>query len=244
MGIAKPVRIANDHATIAAMNADAELARARRTVYWAVPKYRYTYNFTWYGTPIIQFPEDILAVQEILLSIQPTLVIETGIAHGGSLMLSASMLALLGRGEVVGVDLEIRPQARAAIESHPLAGRITLVEGSSTDDAVVARVRKLAAGHPSIAVFLDSNHTHVHVLKELELYSPLVTQGSYLVVSDTGIEALPKEAFPDRPWGPGNSPATAVREFLNGNRQFVVDNELESRLMFSSAPGGYLRRVE
>lgn len=238
------VSIPNDPGTIAAMQADVELRRLRRQLYEAIARYRYTYNFTWFGRPIIQLPEDIVSIQEIILSAKPDLVIETGVAHGGSLALSASMLQLLGRGTVVGVDIEIRAHNRAAIEAHPLAHRIRLVEGSSTDPAVVAQVAEIARGADRPMVFLDSNHTHEHVLRELELYSPFVRKDSYLVVFDTGIEDMPEGTYPDRPWGEGNNPKTAVRAFLKGNDRFEIDRGLESRLMYTVAPDGYLRCVK
>jgi cephalosporin hydroxylase len=206
--------------------------------------YNYTYNFTWLGRPIIQFPQDILALQEIIWTTQPDLIVETGIAHGGSLILSASILELIGRnGRVVGVDIEVRPHNRAAIERHPLAKRITMIEGSSTDPAIVARVREQVSADERVMVILDSSHTHEHVLQELELYSPLVKKGGYVVVFDTVIEDMPADAFPDRPWGVGDNPKTAVREFLAANPRFEVDRELQNKLLITVAPEGYLRCI-
>jgi len=207
--------------------------------------YQYSYNFTWMGRPIIQFPQDMLAVQEIVWSVKPALIIETGIAHGGSLILSASLLELLGgEGRVLGIDVEIRPHNRAAIQQHPMFHRIDLVEGSSVDPRTLDKVRCAAAGKSPILVMLDSNHTHSHVLEELRLYSPLVTVDSYLIVFDTVIEDMPPNFFPDRPWGIGNNPRTAVREFLRDNADFVVDEEMEAKLLITTAPGGYLRRIK
>ena len=202
---------------------------------------RYSYNFTWLGRPIIQYPQDIVAVQELIWSVRPRLIIETGIAHGGSLILSASLLELIGEGEVLGVDVEIRPHNRVAIEQHPLSHRITMIEGSSTDDAVAARVRAFAAGKTPVMLFLDSSHSHEHVLRELQLYSPLVTKGSYAVVFDTVVEEMPPDFFPDRPWGKGNNPRTAVEQFLATNDRFVVDRAIDAKLLITVAPGGYLR---
>ena len=225
------------------MQDDAELQRLRKQVYLAIAKYRYTYNFTWFGRPIIQLPDDIVAVQEIILSAKPDLVVETGVAHGGSLMLSASMLELLGgSGETIGIDIEIRPHNRSAIDAHPLRKRIRLIEGSSISDEVVEQVRRAAAGKLTM-VMLDSNHSHAHVQKELELYSPLVGKGSYLVVFDTAIEDMPAGSFPDRPWDRGNNPKTAVWDFLKKNDRFVIDRELEDTLLFSVAPDGYLKCI-
>ena len=228
-------------AQIREMGADEALRR--QSLAWLIDSapYRYCYNFTWLGRPVIQFPQDIVALQEIVWRTRPEVIVETGVAHGGSLVLHASLLALLGGdGFVVGVDIEIRPHNREAIEAHPLASRIRLVEGSSIDPATVAQVRALVAGRRALVV-LDSMHTHDHVARELELYSPLVGAGSYLVVLDTVIDDMPKSAFPDRPWGPGNNPKTAVRAFLATNPRFEVDRELDDKLLVTAAPEGYLR---
>lgn len=191
-----------------------------------VGKYKYTYNFSWLGRPIIQFPQDIMAMQEIIWNIRPDLIIETGIAHGGSIIFYASLLELLGNGMVVGIDIDIREHNRAAIEQHPFYRRIKMIEGSSTDENVIQQINELASDQKKIMVILDSNHTHEHVLKELEAYSPLVSLNSYLVVFDTLVEDLPDELFTDRPWGKGNNPKTAVWEFLRNNDQFKIDKEI------------------
>jgi cephalosporin hydroxylase len=237
-------QIANEPEYIEAMQADEELKILRRKIYEAIAKYRYTYNFTWFGRPIIQLPEDMMMMQEIILRVKPDLIVETGVAHGGSLVFSASMLELLGQGEVVGVEVELRPQNRAAIENHPLSKRIKLIEGSSISDTVLVEVRARAEDKERVMVFLDSNHTHEHVLRELEMYSPLVTKDSYLVVFDTGIEDMPEGTFPDRPWGKGNNPKTAVWEFLKRSDRFEIDRALESRLLYTVAPDGYLKCVK
>jgi cephalosporin hydroxylase len=210
-----------------------------------VSRYKYSYNFTWLGRPIIQFPQDILALQEIIWQKMPDLVIETGIAHGGSLILYASILELIGGdGKVLGIDIDIRNHNRIEIEKHPMFKRITMIQGSSVDDQVIHKVYALARGKKKILVVLDSDHNHTHVLRELVLYSPLVRKGSYLVVFDTVIEDMPENYFPDRPWGKCNNPKTAVREFLRTNDRFVVDKEIESKLLITVAPGGYLRCVK
>jgi cephalosporin hydroxylase len=205
--------------------------------------FKYSYGFSWLGRPIIQFPQDVLAVQEIIWRVQPDLIIETGVAHGGSLILSASILELIGRGQVLGIDIEIRPHNREALASHPLAHRISLIEGSSTDQEIAQRVKEAAAGKHTVLVLLDSNHTHEHVLAELKLYAPLVSIGSYIIVFDTIIEDLPEDAFPDRPWGKGNNPRTAVWKFMDENDVFIYDREVEHRLLITVAADGYLRRV-
>jgi cephalosporin hydroxylase len=205
--------------------------------------YKYTYNFSWMGRPVIQYPQDLMAMQEILWRTRPDLVIETGIAHGGSLVFCASILELLGSGEVLGIDIDIRAHNREAIESHPMARRIRMLEGSSVDEETLRRVREIADGKARVLVVLDSNHTHEHVLRELELYGPLVTEGSYMVVFDTVVEDMPEDAFPDRPWGRGDNPKTAVREYLSRTDRFVVDHDVENKLLISVAPEGYLRCV-
>jgi len=205
---------------------------------------QYSYNFSWLGRPVIQYPQDLLALQEIIWAVQPDLIIETGIAHGGSLIFSASMLALLG-GErrVIGIDIDIRAHNRAAIEQHPMFKHITLLEGSSLDPSIVEQVRVLAADHKNVMLTLDSNHAHTHVLAELRLYANLVSVGSYAVVFDGVIESMPAEFSRDRPWGPGDNPLTATREFLAERDDFEVDHAIEDKLLVTAAPSGYLKRT-
>lgn len=227
------------------MGADENMRRLTREWFTASSQHEYSYHFKWLGRPIIQFPQDIIALQEIICEVRPRLIIETGIARGGSLIFSASILELLGDdGRVVGVDIDIREHNRTEIERHPLARRITMIQGSSVDEEVSRRVASEAKGDGPVLVILDSNHTHDHVLRELEIYSPLVTRGSYLIVFDTVIEEMPANFFPDRPWGPDNNPKTAVREFLKTNDRFEVDRQLEAKLLITVAPGGYLRCVK
>lgn len=216
------------------------------TIDWFVEscKHKYSHHFSWLGRPIIQFPQDIIAMQEIIWQVKPRLIVETGIAHGGSLIFYASMLELMGgNGQVLGVDIDIREHNRVAIEQHPMFKRITMIEGSSLDEEVGKQVYEFAKGKEKVMVVLDSNHTHDHVLRELELYSPLVKKGSFLVVFDTVIEDMPKDFFPDRPWGKGNNPKTAVQIFLETNHRFVVDKEIENKLLITVAPGGYLKCI-
>lgn len=235
-------------------------------------KHRYSYNFSWLSRPIIQYPQDMVAMQELIWRVKPDLIIETGIAHGGSLILSASMLALLDYAEavesgkpldpratrrrVLGIDIDIRAHNRAAIEAHPLAHRIDMIQASSVAPETVAQVRKIAAGHETVLVCLDSNHTHDHVLAELEAYAPLVSKGSYCCVFDSIIEDLPESTYPDRPWSRGNNPKTAIREYLlrlnaGGVRgadgmplRFEIDKAMDAKLLISVAPDGYLQRVD
>jgi cephalosporin hydroxylase len=225
------------------MAADAALRRAADDFVLLGCKQRYPYNFTWLGMPVIQFPQDLVALQEIIWRVRPELIVETGVAHGGGTIFLASMLDLIGGpGGVVAIDVDIRAHNRAAIEAHPLARRITLIEGSSTQPSVVDRVVALAAGKRVMAV-LDSDHTHAHVLAELRAYAPLIGKGSYIAVLDTIVERMAQGDIGERPWGPGNSPMTAVQEFLRHDQRFEIDIALENTLLVSVAPGGYLRCI-
>jgi cephalosporin hydroxylase len=210
-----------------------------------IAPYKYAYNFTWMGRPIIQFPQDMLAMQEIIWTLKPDLIIETGIAHGGSLIFHASMLELVGEdADVLGIDIDIREHNRIEIEKHPMFKRITLMEGSSVDDETAKKVFDFAKNKQRVLVILDSNHTHEHVLKELEIYSQLVTKDSYLIVFDTLVEDMPDSLSGDRPWGKGNNPKTAVWEFLKNNDRFEIDKKLESKLLITVAPDGYLKCIK
>lgn len=244
---------------IAELRDDRELAAATRAWMDRANARKYSYHFEYLGRPIIQYPQDIVAVQELIWNVKPDLIFETGIAHGGSLILSASMLALLDMSDaiasgiafdpkqtkrrVLAVDIDIRSHNRAAIEAHPMSHRIDMIQGSSTASDVIERVRAIAAKYPKVLVCLDSNHTHEHVLAELRAYAPLVSVGSYCVVMDTVIEDLPGEAFPDRPWGRGDNPKTAVREYLKEHPEFVIDRDIDGKTLITVAPEGYLRRV-
>ena len=221
--------------------------------------HKYSYHFEVLGRPIIQYPQDMVAMQELIWEIKPDLIIETGIAHGGSLILSASMLSMLDycdaveqgevldpkkpRRRVLGLDIDIRSHNRSAIESHPMSNRIDMIEGSSIDPEIVAQVREIASKYERVLVCLDSNHTHEHVLAELEAYAPLVSTGSYCVVFDTVIEDLPAEMFANRPWGPGNNPKTAVAEYLKSNPGFEIDSEIADKLLVTVARNGYLKKL-
>ena len=234
-----------------------------RSLSWmlAVDAGKYTYNFSWLGRPIIQYPQDMIAMQEIIWNVKPDLIVETGIAHGGSLIFSASMIALLEstgaipKGKVLGVDIDIRKHNRVEIEKHPLSDKIDMIQGSSIDPKIIKQVYEVAKDYNSIMVCLDSNHTHEHVLAELEAYAPLVSIGSYCVVFDTVIEDTPDDVSKDRPWGKGNNPKTAVWEYLKrmekegrrssdgGQSKFVIDKSVEDKLLITVAPDGYLKRI-
>jgi len=223
---------------------DMKLQQSSKTFMENTIRNKYSYNFSWMGRPIIQYPQDIIAMQEIIWNLKPDLIIETGIAHGGSLIFYASMLELLGgKGKVLGIDIDIREHNRREIETHPMFKHITMIEGSSIDDRVIEQVRKFANGKKRVLVCLDSLHTHDHVLRELEAYTPMVSLGSYCVVFDTIVEDMPDEYSHDRPWGKGNNPKTAVWKFLKGNDRFVIDKEIENKLLISTCPDGYLKCV-
>tara|TARA_B100000963_G_C22553110_1_gene637715 strand:- start:481 stop:1296 length:816 start_codon:yes stop_codon:yes gene_type:complete len=233
---------------------------------------QYSYNFFWLGRPIIQYPQDILAVQEIIWEKRPDVIIETGIAHGGSLILSASLLALLDLCEatenktkldpslpkrhVIGVDIDIRDHNRTAVENHPLSNRITMIEGSSTSKSTLNKVKFSIGDAKRVMIFLDSNHTHEHVLNELRLYAPLISKDSYIVVFDTIVDDIPENLIGDRPWGPNNNPKTALFEYLKEIEdsdiyaadgsvlKLQIDDKIESKLLISAAPSGYLKRTK
>jgi cephalosporin hydroxylase len=221
---------------------DPGMQAASRAMLLKSLEHRYSYNFRWMGVPVIQYPQDLAAMQEIIWRTKPDLIVETGIARGGSLIFYASMLQLLGAGAVLGIDIDIRPHNRKVIEEHPMASRITMFEGSSVSEHMAERVRRFAADYHTILVVLDSNHTHEHVLRELEFYAPLVTPGSYCVVFDTVIEDMPPGSFADRPWDVGNNPKTAVRDYLRTHAEFEVDASIPRKLQLTAAPDGYLRR--
>lgn len=235
---------ARNRALIERMAADESLRELSREWVMRTVPYEYAYHFTWMGMPIIQLPADILAIQEIICRVRPQLIIETGVARGGSIVFYASLLELLGiDGRVIGVELELRPHNRRAIESHAMAKRIEVIDGSSISPEVIERVRARAAGRAPILVVLDSNHTHAHVLKELELYGALVTEGSYLIVLDTIVEDVPGSLYPGKAYRPGDNPKTALREFMTRSQRFMVDPEYDRKLLVTSAPGGYLRCI-
>lgn len=220
---------------------------------------QYSYNFFWMGRPIIQYPQDMAAMQELVWQVRPDLIIETGIAHGGSLIMNASLLAMLDycdaieNGEkldpaapkrrVLGLDIDIRAHNREAIEAHPMSNRIDMIQGSSIAPEVIQQVKEYAKSYQTILVSLDSNHTHEHVLAELEAYAPLTSVGSYCVVFDGVVEDMPKELAGDRPWGPGDNPKTAVWEYLKSHPEFEIDKGIQDKLLITVAPDGYLKRI-
>lgn len=237
---------------------DAFKSRSRDWVEESMRK-SYVYNFSWLGRPIIQYPQDMVAMQELIWQVKPDLIIETGIAHGGSLIMSASFLAMLDHCEaiesgsminpskpkrrVLGIDIDIREHNRKAIEAHPMSNRIDMIQGSSVADDIIAKVRAYAKNYKRVLVSLDSNHTHEHVLAELQAYAPLTSKGSYCVVFDSFVEDVPADVFSNRPWGPGNNPKTAVWEYLKTHPEFEIDKSIENKLLITVAPDGYLKRI-
>lgn len=205
---------------------------------------RYSYNFKWMGRPIIQYPQDIVIMQELIWDIKPDLIIETGIAHGGSLIFYASILELVGKGEILGIDIDIREHNKKEILDHPMAKRIKMIQGSAIDPEIVKQVKQHAQGKKTVMVLFDSNHTHDHVLEELKAYADLTTVGSYCVVFDTVVEDLPNDTYNDRPWDVGSNPKTAVFEFLKTNSDFEIDKGIDNKILISVAPDGYLKRIK
>ena len=209
---------------------------------------KYTYNFDWFGLKVLQLPQDLQAMQEIIWEVKPEVIIETGVACGGSLMFSATMLTalegcgLIKDGMVIGIEINLYPQHLHSIINHPLNKKIILAQGSSVDNEIIETVSRLSEGK-KVMVFLDSHHTHDHVLKELRAYAPLVSVGSYIVVGDTGIEDLPIGTCNDRPWGKGNNPKTAVHEFIKENDDFII-TDIHEKLILTGSPEGYLKRIK
>jgi cephalosporin hydroxylase len=242
---------------IAAMASDKTLSKSSNKFFCDTARYKYSYNFDWMSRPIIQYPQDIVAYQEIVWKVKPDLIIETGIAHGGSLILSASLLTLLDICEegkaslqpfekkprcVIGIDIDIRQHNLDAIEKHPLSPRIKLFQGSSIDKTIINQVKEEANKFKKIMICLDSNHTHEHVLAELEAYAPLTSSGSYCIVFDTVISDMPKKMHLDRQWGPTDNPKSAVKKYISNHPEFEIDKSIQNKLLITVAPDGYLKR--
>ncbi|MBK7374565.1 MAG: cephalosporin hydroxylase family protein [Ferruginibacter sp.] len=225
---------------------DAELKQKSLDWMLHADKYKYTYNFTWMGRPIIKYPQDIVIMQELIWDVKPDLIIETGIAHGGSIIFSSSMMELMGNGgKVIAVDIDIRKHNRDEIEKHPMMKNITMLEGSSVDEKIVQQITDYAKNFKKVMVVLDSNHSHEHVYRELELYTPLVSLDSYILLPDTFVEFFPKGYVTNRPWDVGNNPYTAMEAYLETTDQFVKDESITNKLLITEAfGGGYLKRVK
>lgn len=241
--------------------ADSDLRGLTNAWIDAAGRYKYSYHFEWLGRPIIQHPQDMVGMQQLMWKVRPDLVIETGIARGGSLIFYASILELIALcgghsdSKVLGIDIDIRERNRQEILKHPMAKRIKMIEGSSISNETVSSVYRISRDYKNILVCLDSNHTLDHVFEELKIYAPLVSKGSYCVVFDTIIEDMPDEFSAERPWGRGDNPKIAVRKFLNFLQQqrncdnekeglkFEIDKDIEAQLLITVAPDGFLRRV-
>lgn len=231
-------------ANILGLSKDQDVQALSRIWIREITRHKYAYNFSWMGRPIIQFPQDMVAMQEIIWSCKPDLIIETGIAHGGSLVYYASLLEMMQiDGYVLGIDIDIREHNCAAIDTHPMRKRIEMIQGSSVSPDTVDQVAKHVEGKKSVMVILDSNHTHKHVYHELQYYAPFVTLNNYLVVFDTLLEDMPDDLVQDRPWSKGNNPKTAVHEWLKSHPEFEIDKDIDNKLLISVAPDGYLKRV-
>ncbi len=244
---------------IASYPDETDMVKAAANFLQASTQPKYCYNFSWQDRPVIQYPQDIVAMQELIWQVKPDLIIETGIAHGGSLIFMASILAMLDMNDaieagttldpaksnrkVLGIDIDIRAHNRAAIEAHPMYSRIEMIQGSSIDDDIVSQVKATASNYNRVLVCLDSNHTHEHVRAELEAYAPLTSVGSYCVVFDTLIEDMPADEYPDRTWGPGNNPKTAVWDYLKTHPEFEIDKAVADKLLITVAHDGFLKRV-
>jgi len=207
-------------------------------------KFGYGYQWTWLGLPFIQMPQDMIVTQELIWQTKPDVIIETGVAWGGSVVFSASLLQLIGKGEVVGIDLNLYDHVKDQIMSYPFSNRVHLYKGSSTDPEIVKKVLSHIKPGQSVMVMLDSNHTHQHVLDELRAYAPHVTKGQYLVVSDTVVEDMPKQEHRPRPWGPGDNPKTALRAYLKETDRFEVDPYVNGKLLLTYSPEGYCRCIK
>lgn len=258
-------------ANIRGLGEDADVQALSRIWLREITRHKYAYNFSWLGRPLIQFPQDMAAIQELVWAVKPDLIIEAGIAHGGSLIMHASFLAMLDYCEaveagvpldvtkpkrrVLGLDIDIRAHNRAAIQAHPMSNRIDMIQGSSISSEVIEQVRQRASQHQRVLVILDSNHTHEHVLAELEAYAPLVSPGSYCVVFDTLVEDMPDDLIKDRPWKKGDNPKTAVWAYLSALKdegrkasdgaalRLEIDQSIEHKLLITVGPDGYLKRV-
>ncbi len=222
---------------------DAELRQKANDFLVHSYKHNYGYQWTWLDLPIIQMPQDIVITQELIWKNRPTVIIETGVAWGGSIVLYASLMQLYGEGRVVGIDLNLHDHVSDQIMSYPFSDRISLIKGSSTDESIVESIRSSITPEDRVMVILDSNHSHQHVLDELRIYAPMVTQGQHMIVSDTIVETIPSHDERPREWGKGNNPATAVWAYLEESDRFEVDEMVDKRLLMGFTPGGYLRCV-
>jgi len=227
------------------MHNDRDLRRQALDVLVRADHYRWIHQTNWLGEPTLNLPQDMFALQEIIFNTRPKFILELGVAWGGSLLFYATLMEALGGGRIIGVDIYLPDDLKARLGSHGrLSERLTLIDGSSIEAETLARVKSIVGNCREVMVVLDSYHTHEHVLKELRLYSPLVGKGHYLVCGDTVVEDIPEQAHRSRPWGPGNNPKTALRQFLQENDRFVVDDYVDMKLLLSCSPGGYLKALQ
>ncbi len=227
------------------MAADTKLKEDSLDLFFRADQHRWIHQATWFGEPVLNLPQDMFALQEIIFQTRPEFIIEIGVAWGGSLLFYSTLLEVLGGGEIIGVDIFIPDDLKQRLQSHgKLSERIHLINASSIEEETVERVKAITGGSKKTMILLDSNHTHEHVYRELQLYSPLVEKGYYLVCGDTIVEDIPVQEHRDRPWGPGNNPKTALNAFMEESDRFERDADMENKLLFSCNPGGYLRCIK
>jgi cephalosporin hydroxylase len=227
------------------MSMDQALQRKALEVLAEADRHRWIHQASWFGEPVLNLPQDMFAIQDIIWRTRPEFIVEVGVAWGGGMLFEATLLEILGGEKVIGIDIFIPPDLRERLAGHGrLSDRLVLIEGSSTAADTLAEVERLLVGSRKVLVILDSYHTHDHVLSELRAYAPFVGKGQYLVCADTVVERIPAQDHRARPWRPGNNPATAVRQFLGETDRFAVDAQIDQRLLFSCHPGGYLHAVK
>ncbi len=229
------------------LGADKALFEKSKDLIYDLDRHDYSYLWTWMGIPIIQLPADVLATQEVIWKTKPDIIIETGVARGGSVLFMASIVEMMGNGQVIGVDIDIRTHNRESIEAHPMSKRVTLIEGGSVDKDVLEKVRAEIPDGARVMVVLDSDHSRDHVLAECRAYGPMVTKDCYLVVADTLVGHVNEENAPknrSQLWYKGNDPLTATNDFLEEQDRFQVDAVTNGKLVLSSSPGGYLLCVK
>lgn len=227
------------------MSQDKDLKKKAMEVLVEADKHRWIHQTKWFGQAILNLPQDMFAIQEIIYRTRPKFIIETGVAWGGSLLFYSTLMEVLGGEKIIGIDLYMPPDLKERLNSYgKLSSRLALIEGSSVDESTVERVRSITGGSKEVMLILDSYHTHEHVLKELRLYSPFVGKGFYIVCGDTVVEDIPEQTHRTRPWGPGDNPKTALRQFLLENDRFIVDKKTENKLLFTCNPDGYVQCVK
>jgi cephalosporin hydroxylase len=227
------------------MFADKTLQKQALDILVKADEHRWIHQNSWFGEPLLNLPQDMFAIQDIVWRTRPEFIVEVGVAWGGSLLFEASLLEILGGKKVIGIDIFIPNDLKQRLNSHgKVSEKLLLIEGSSTSSETLDKLKEVLAGSRKVLVILDSYHTHDHVLKELQLYSSFVGKDHYIICGDTIVEYIPSQLHRPRPWGPGNNPATAVKKFLSETNRFEVDLKIDQRLLFSCHPGGYLRATK